>query len=506
MPAMRRNLAILSLACALAGPAGRAVAQPGPAAEAPVEAAPAGAPPADGPAEPATEMTPAQRAEYVAALREMARSTRAAMFDRMTARIQEKQAEKLDRISMLLSLFALSGALLLLLPFFLRRKYPDRMGVLVRYSALAALLFYLAVNLFAVVLLLMRGTQTAFGEYTNPQIKLVAATFDLIEDKADEMAEVGPLLIEPTLQSLSAEGDGTVLGIMLENVHKLRNDVSVFSSIARFVERLDWLFGMLPLVFVGLALFLFARVTWPTLTEIARLPERAAQGERGAVRHTLSLALRNVWAETRVFFGVAGVLIALSVLASSLLGLVLEPAIEVFMAYLALAFLYIQVDAAASSFWILASLMGALLFLLVNLAVILTILVLLKAQKIFQQRYRAGIPLRAHRRFWQWGALGAVWIQVLPVLYVAVAVKAIGLFVEASADRMIDQTNPAASNWPFLLVSGPLLFLLGFALIFWLGRGASALRFLARYRVDGQGYAAAAAAEHALTAAGARGV
>ncbi len=498
MPAMRRNLAILSIACALAAPAGRALAQPDPAPE---------AAPAEAPAEAAAEMTPAQRAEYVAALRELARSTRAAVFDRMTARIEQKQAEKLDRISFLLSLFALSGALLLLLPFFLRRKYPDRMGVLVRYSALAALLFYLAVNLFAVVLLLMRGTQSALGEYTNPQIKLVAATFDLIEDKADEMAEVGPLLIEPTMQSLSAGGDGTVLGVMLENVQQLRNDVSVFSSIARFVERLDGLFGMLPLLFIGLALFLFGRVTWPTLSEIARLPERAAQGERGAVRHTLRLTLRNVWAEARATFCVAGVLIAMSLLASSLLGLVLEPAIEVFMAYLALAFLYIQVDAAAGSFWILASLMGALLFLLVNLGVILltTILVLLKTQKIFQQRFRAGVPLRAHRRFWQWGVAGALWIQLLPVLYVAVAVKAIGWFAEASAGRLIDPSDPAASNWPFLLVSGPLLFLLGFAFIFWLGRGVSALGFLARYRVDGQGYAAADAAEQALSAAGARG-
>lgn len=499
---MRRNLAVLSLSCAvacvLAGPAGRAMAQV-PAADAPGTQA--------APAEADAEMTPEQRADYVAALRELARSTRAAMFDRMTARIEARQVEKLDRISFLLSLFALSGALLLFMPFFLRRKYPDRMGVLVRYSALAALLFYLAVNLFAVVLLLMRGTQSAFGEYTNPQIKLVSATFDLIEDKADEMAEVGPLLIEPTLQSLSAGGDGTVLGVMLENVNKLRNDVSVFSSIARMVERLDWLFGMLPLLFVGLALVLFGRVTWPTLSEIARLPERAAQGQRGAVRHTLRLTLRNVWAEARATFCVVGVLIALSLLASWLLGLVLQPAIEVFMAYLALAFIYIQVDAAAGSFWILASLMGALLFLLVNLAVILltTILVLLKAQKIFQQRFRAGVPLRAHRRFWQWGAAGAVWIQLLPVLYVAVAVKAIGWFVEASAERMIDQANPAASNWPFLLVSGPLLFLLGFAFIFWLGRGVSALGFLARYRVDGQGYAAVDAAEHAFTAAGARG-
>ena len=299
----------------------------------------------------------------MAALRESARAVRAAVYDKMAAKIEAKQAEKLDRISLLLSIFAWCGALLLFLPFYLRKRYPDKMGVLFKYSALAALLFFLAVSLFSVVLLVMRGAQGALGESTNPQIRLVTATFDLIEDKADEMADVGPLLIEPTLASLSSDeaGDQPVLAVMLENIQKLRNDVTVFTSIASFVKRLDWLYGVLPLVFIGLAMVLFFRVARPTLTEIVRLPERAAQGEEGAVRHTVRLTLRNVWAETRAAFCIVGVLIALSILASSLLGFVLEPAIEVFMAYLAVSFLYIQVDAAASSFWILFSLMGSIL-------------------------------------------------------------------------------------------------------------------------------------------------
>jgi hypothetical protein len=445
----------------------------------------------------------------VAALREAARGVRAAVFDRMTAKIEAKQAEKLDRLSLLLSIFAWCGALLLLLPLFLRKRYPDRMGVLFKYSALAALLFFLAVSLFSVVLIVLRGTQSALGEYTNPQVRMVAATFDLIEDKADEMAEVGPLLIEPTLASLSSEGGSgePVLAVMLDNIQKLRNDVTVFTSIGNFVKKLDWLYGILPLLFIGLAMVLFIRVAHPTLTEIVRLPERAAQGERGAVRHTVRVTLRNVWAETKATFCIVGVLIALSLLASSLLGFVLEPAIEVFMAYLAVSFLYIQVDAGASSFWILFSLMGTILFLALNLAIILltTIFFLLKSQKIFQQHFRMREPLRAHRRFWRWGTLSALWTQVLPVLYIAVAVKAIGWFVERSAEKYIDPENPAASNWPFILASGPALFLVTFLVIFWIGRGLSALRFLATYKVDGEASAALAAAEHAFSTARAHG-
>jgi hypothetical protein len=497
---MRRLITLLALAWAVAGGGARAQAQPvQQAGDASVAADPSPATAETG------EMTEAQRAQYAGALREYARAVRGQVFDSITAKIEHKQTQKLDRIATLLSIFAFSGVLLLLLPFFLRKKYPDRMGVLVKYSALAALLFFLAVNLFSVVLLVMRGTQTVLGQYTNPQVKLVTATFDLIEKKADEFADVGPLLIEPTLQSLHGESDEPVLAIMLDNVQKLHNDVSVFTSIGTFVRKLDWLYGILPVLFIGLAVFLFARVARPTLTEIARLPERAAQGERGAVGHTVRLTLRNVWAETRATFCIVGVLILMTVMAATLLGFVLEPAIEVFMAYLAVSFLYIQVDAAASSFWILFSLMGSILFLVLNLAVILltTIFVLLKTQKIFQQHFREGVPLRAHRSFWQWGTLSAVWTQVLPVLYVAVAVKAIGWFVEKSAEKFLNPESPSGMNWPFVLASGPALFLVTFLLIFWIGRGISALQFLAGYKVDGQAYAAFTAAEQALTTAGA---
>jgi len=454
-------------------------------------------------AEPA-ELTAEQRAAYAAALRQLVQDVRGKVLDTIVAKIQRKQAQKMDRMAAVIWLFALSGGLLLFLPFALRKKYPRKMGVMFRYSALAALLFYLAVSLFGMVLVVLRNAQIVAGKYTNPQVQLVSSTFDLIERKADEMAEVGPILIEPTLQSLSGESDQPVLVTMLENIQKLRNDVSVFTSIGRLVKKLDWLLGLLPILFTGLAMLLFARAARPTLTEIARLPERAAQGERMALRHTVRVTLQNVWAEARATFCVLGVLIGLTLLATYLLGFVLEPAIEIFMAYLALAFYYIQVDPAASSFWILFSLMGTILFLVLNLAVIVTttILFLARSQTIFQQRFRAGVPLRAHRRFWRWGIPGAVWTQVLPVLYIAVAVKAIGWFVEKSVDKFLARPDP---NWPFVLSTGPALFLVTFLLIFWIGRGLSALHFLATYRADGQAYAAVIAAEHTLTTAGVQG-
>jgi len=517
---MRRTFGLflaVGLAMTLAGRRGDALAQEGeeaeaaaeevaePTAEAPAEPAAAGTETAAGEEEGATpfDMTPEQRAQYAAALRQVVQQVRGKVLDKISDRIATKQGQKLDRIALVLSIFACCGVFLLFMPLFLKKKYPNQTGTLFKYSALAALLFFLAVNLFAVVLFTMRGTQSALGKYTNPQVKMVSSTFDLIEEKAEDMADIGPILIEPTLASLTGETDAPVLTVMLENVQKLKNDMTVFTTVGKFFTKLNWLFGMLPILFIGLAIFLFAKVAKPTLLEIVRLPERAASGERGVVAHTVRLTLRNVWAEAKATFATVGVLMLLTLVAAFLLGHVLQPAIEIFMAYLAICFMYVQIAPDASSFWILFSLMGSIMFLVLNLAVIIlsTAFFLGKCQKIFQKRFREGVPLAAHGRFWKWGVASALWAQLLPVLYILASVPAIGWFVEKSVDRFLNETT---QNWAFILGTGPAMFIVTFLLVFWVGRGVSALGFLARYKVEGEAYAGVQVAEDALTAAAAQ--
>ncbi len=495
---MRRVFSFVLLVGMVMGARGAAFAQDGeePEAAEPEAAEPeaAGAP---------FDMTPEQRAEYAAALRQVVKQVRGKVLDKISDRIAAKQGQKLDRIAVVLSLFACCGVFLLLMPFVLKRKYPNQTGTLFKYSALAALLFFLAVNLFAVVLFTMRGTQSVLGKYTNPQVKMVSSTFDLIEEKAEDMADIGPILIEPTLASLTGDTDAPVLTIMLDNVQKLKNDMHVFTTVGNFFKKLNWVFGMLPILFIGLAIFLFAKVAKPTLLEIVRLPERAASGERGVVAHTVRLTLRNVWAEAKATFATVAVLMLMTLVAAFLLGHVLQPAIEIFMAYLAVCFMYVQIAPDASSFWILFSLMGSIMFLVLNLAVIIltTAFFLGKCQKIFQKRFREGIPLAAHGRFWKWGVASALWAQVLPVLYILASVPAIGWFVEKSAERFLTETN---QNWAFILGTGPAMFIVTFLLVFWVGRGVSALGFLAKYKVEGEAYAGVQVAEEALTAAAAQ--
>ncbi len=170
-----------------------------------------------------------------------------------------------------------------------------------------------------------------------------------------------------------------------------------------------------------------------------------------------------------------GVLFVLTVLAGILVGLVLAPAIEIFLAYLTVSLMYVQVVDQASSFWVLFSLMASIVFLAANLGVVLvtTAFFLGTSQKLFQARFREGVPLGQHRRFWLWGSVAVVWALVLPVLYILVAQEGVAWL----AGKMI-----ATGSWPLVLGGGPALFLLGFAVVFWAARGARGLGFIKRYR------------------------
>lgn len=478
----------------VAGPVGFASAQEEePAAEV------VGAEPAtDGEAPPEVD-----RAAYAAALRDVVTDVRGRVTEKIAAKIEAGQAQTMDRIAAILSLIAWGGLLLLFMPLVLRRRYPGQGGVLMKYSLVAGLLFFLTVNLFAAVLVTMRATQGALGRYTNPQIVLVEATFDLIAAKADDMVEIGPLLIEPTLASLSGDTDEPVVSIMLDNVQKLRSDLTVFGAVGDFFGALSWVSGLLPLALMAVAIFLFVQAARPTLVEIVKLPERAALGERGVGRQAIRSTLRNVWAEVKATFGVIAILLALSLLAGFILGKVLQPAIEVFITYLSLAFLYVQLSEQASSFWILFSLMGTLLFLVINLAVVLaaSLLFLARAQKALQARFRHRAPFGEHRRLWTWGALAALWSQLLPLLYITAALPAIGWLAERTMTKFVLNRAPEAQNWPFVLATGPAIFVVTFVLVFWLFRGMRSLGFLARYKVAGQASAAISAVDDALAAA-----
>lgn len=472
---MSTRLSLIGLAILVLARAPVAVAQPldvhaaGATVEAPSDAT-ATTPDADEEA--------ASSAEYAQALRGVVSMMRGKVEDKIVAKVQAKQAGAMSRIAMGLSLVACAGVLMFLAPLFLRRRYPGRGGVLWKYSAVSAGMFFLAVNLFAGVLMLMRGAQTLAGEHTNPQVQVVKATFDLFDAKAEDLALIGPTIIEPTLVSLEESSDKPVLSIMLDNLGALRQDAGVFSSVGEFFRKLDWAFGLLPILLALLAVGLFIQATRPTLTEIVKLPARAAEAgdARGLGKQVLGTTLRDVWRELKASGGMLGLLMVISAVAGVCLGFVLQPAIEVFLAYLALSFMYVESVQGASTFWILYSLGATILFLAVNLIVLVaaTTLFLGKAQKVFQARFRRGIALSSHRRFWIWGTAALALLFVLPVVYIVAAEPALGWLVAETISE---------TNWALNLGLGPSLFLVTFGLVFWAARGVKAIKFLATYKV-----------------------
>ena len=77
--------------------------------------------------------------------------------------------------------------------------------MLFKYSALAAATFFVTVNLFGGVLLLMRTSQRALGEYTNPDARDRGGTFDTLDTNAEEYVTTGKELFVPTLEQTEGQ-------------------------------------------------------------------------------------------------------------------------------------------------------------------------------------------------------------------------------------------------------------------------------------------------------------
>src|SRR5207237_6428805 len=121
------------------------------------------------------QMLPSITVEQFRKAVDMARKV---VLGRMEQKMARKAAQRLRDFTWAFFFISLAGFLLLLMPVFLANKYPGKMGVMFKYSALAAVTFCLTVNLFGGVLIALRTTQTALGTATNPAMAVAAGTFD----------------------------------------------------------------------------------------------------------------------------------------------------------------------------------------------------------------------------------------------------------------------------------------------------------------------------------------
>jgi hypothetical protein len=427
----------------------------------------------------ATDMQPSMTVDQ---FRKIVGLAKTVVLGRMEKKMAKSAAKKMAHFSTGIFVFSLAGLLLLGIPLVVAKKYPGRSGVLFKYSALAAVTFFVTVNLFGGVLLGMRTVQAALGTATNPSMAIAAGTFDTLDRNAEEYIVMGKELFAPTLEQLQGNTDEQPSVVILENGQRLIKDAKVFVSIAHMFKKIDFVFKVLPIVLFCVTMLLFGLAIRPTLTEIVKLPMRAAAGEAGVGRETTRRAMRRVWGELLATICTIGVLAVLTIVSGFVLGRIVSPALDALLGYFSRTITYLQFVEGASSGLVFVTLFAVILFLVMNLAALILSMsfFLGKSQKIFQQRFNEGTPLSAHKRFFTWGIPAVLLVQLIPLVYSWIADKAL-----LSIDESLTSGIANAENvpWGKLLLAGPAFLVVGFALVFWAARGMQAIAFLRGYKI-----------------------
>jgi hypothetical protein len=429
-----------------------------------------------GAADLATMMETAMSREEFRQLVELARRK---VLARLEARMAAKQAARMATISTWITRISLLGLLLLATPLVLRRRYPGQGARLLKFSALAALTFVVTVNLFGAVVVGMREVQGALGRQTNPQLRVAEGFFAALHRNADQYRPMAHQLFAPTLAGLEQGGDAQPAAVLIENGTRLLRDARAFTAIATVFKKVDVAFALIPIVLLGVTLVLFVLAIKPTLIEIITMPARMAAGTQGSALATIRLALRRLGGEVVATGGTLLALVGLTVLSALALGQLLPLAVDSLIQFFGTAVLYLQVEPAASSGVVFVSLLGVVLFLVLNLAAIVLsgAFFLGKLQKILQARCNGGVALSSHARFWRRGVASLLVAQLVPVVFMVAGWKVVDWF----ATRMIG--DGSAIRWKSILVGGPAILVLGFVLVFWAARGLAGLTLLARYKV-----------------------
>jgi hypothetical protein len=416
--------------------------------------------------------------------RELVRLSKKVVLEKMMVKIEKKSAKKMRTFSFIVFGISGLGILLLLMPVFLAKKYPGQGKVLFKYSALAAVVFIVTVNLFGGVLYGFRTVQGAMANHTNPSIAIASGTFDTLDNDAEYFTVIGKELFGPSLEMMRKNPEQQPAEIILENGLRIVKDAKVFISIKNMFKKVDFVFGTIPIVLTILTLVLFVLAIRPTLMEIIKLPATAASGAGGGTvgKDIVAKSMRRVFGELKATVCTVGVLIVLTLVSSFVLGKTVGPALRAFLEYFARSVSYLAFSEGASSGLVFMALFGVILFLVFNLATLILSMAFFlgKSQKIFQQRFNEGIPLSTHARFFKWGVPSVLLVQLFPLVF---AFGASALLAAINNSIMEGATSAEQVSWTKFLLMGPLVLVAVFLVLFWAVRGVKALKFLATYKV-----------------------
>jgi hypothetical protein len=422
------------------------------------------------------KLPPEVRAQLVEQFRSYLPEIRRQVEDALYAQLKAKRAAAWEPINRLILGLTCAGPLLLLLPVFVARRYPGKLGTLFRYSALSAVLFSVTVLLFSIPLLIFSEVWEEIVIVSDPRLRSVDAAFDLMDQNAAEFLS-RDLPLKPTLEQAASGEAQSFATVLLDNLIEVRRQAEVFEPLVDIYRKLDWVFGSLPKLQCLLFAVLFALPLYPIFREIVLLPVRAAAGGVGEGRRVVKLALRNWWQEILAIFCMVVLFLVILVTSDIVLTLIAEPATETMLTFLFVSLDYLGHEAKPALVPLYFSLLAAALFYLFNMVTMTVGLMfyLKAAHRVFRARFHQQVPLRRQGRFWVWGTLSVLWVQAMPLLFIFLALPAIHGVFWAYEDA--DPPNYLGG----LVAAGALLFF-GIVLVFWLARGFKALTFLWRYR------------------------
>ncbi len=412
--------------------------------------------------------------------RKLVRLAKGKVLERMKAKMIAKNEKRMTKFSFIVMGFSLLGVFLLFTPLFLRKKYPGQGATLFKFSGLAAVVFFVTVNLFGAVMYGMKIGQSKVAA-TAPNIALASGFFDTLDDNAEQYIVMGKELFAPTLEQLTGKGDDQPAIALIANGQKVVKDAMVFVQVAKMFKKIDFIIAAIPMILLFVTIILFALAIKPTLVEIIKLPAAAAAGTGGASKEVVGKAMKRVKGELLASLCALGVLFVLSLVSGFILSQVAKPALTAIIDYFCLAVTYLQFAKDASSGMVFLMLFSVIFFLVLNMIMLIVSVAFFmgKTQKIFQRRFNDDVAIGKHARFWKWGVISVVLVQVLPLVFVFFG--QLGL-EQINRAAMTSGGSADEVNWTMAMLAGPLFLVIGFLVFFWAARGFKAIGFLFKYK------------------------
>ncbi|MFO0747143.1 MAG: hypothetical protein U1F43_15990 [Myxococcota bacterium] len=412
---------------------------------------------------------------YAAKLKGLIESLRGKIIDKMLLKTNKKQAKAMNLVMLIMLGLSGAGFLLLLVPLFLKKKYPGREKLLWKGAMLATGAWISTMLVFTGAMFLLRTAKNETAKLTSPPLAVANAAFDAAKDEVDFLAEDAPVILEAPIAKLASGQSDGLLESVLENVSQFRNDLGVFKALADFFKSLNWLFAAFGTILVVLAVVMFMSSQRQVLGDILRLPGRAAAGDPGSFAAIYADMQKRTLREVLALMLTIGVLVIAAIFAGVVLYVAVGPAVAAIFDYLIFNIYYILGAESASKLVVYVSLFGIGIFLgLVILFVLLANAFFLgKMQKVLQQKFRHQLPSANYKKFFLWGPIAAVWVQVLPVIFIFIA----GIVVDA----VVSVRHDEAVSWGALLLTGPVAMVVGLPLFVWLAQGFRALKFLRKF-------------------------